>query len=102
MGTKVLLVNETETITGDFSATDIGISPLADNIVFLRYIELRGRLERAIGVLKRRVSSFETSLRELEITPRGLHVGRPLTELRGILTGNPELAKNSGRSSRAA
>lgn len=101
MGSTVLLVNETETITGDFSATDIGISPLADNIVFLRYLEFRGRLERAIGVLKKRVSSFETSLRELEITPRGLHVGRPLTELRGILTGNPELAKN-GRSSRAA
>jgi circadian clock protein KaiC len=102
MGATVLLVNETETITGDFSATDIGISPLADNIVFLRYLEFRGRLERAIGVLKKRVSSFETSLRELEITPRGIHVGRPLTELRGILTGNPEVAKNSSRSSKAA
>mgnify|MGYP001049305988 CR=1 FL=1 len=102
MGITVLLVNETETITGDFSATDIGISPLADNIVFLRYLELRGRLERAIGVLKKRVSAFETSLRELDITSNGIHVGRPLTELRGILTGNPELPKNGSRSKRAA
>jgi circadian clock protein KaiC len=102
MGVTVLLVNENETISGDFAATEIGISHLADNIVFLRYLELRGRLERAVGVLKKRVSSFETSLREFEISPLGLRVGRPLTELRGILTGYPELTPGKGNNSRAA
>lgn len=102
MGVTVFLVNENETITGNFAATEIGISHLADNIVFLRYLELRGRLERAVGVLKKRVSSFETSLREFEISPLGIRVGRPLTELRGILTGYPELTPGKGNSSRAA
>jgi circadian clock protein KaiC len=102
MGVTVLLVNEMETITGDFAATEIGISHLADNIVFLRYLELHGRLERAVGVLKKRVSGFETTLREFEISPIGIRVGRPLTELRGILTGYPELAKGHGSPSRAA
>jgi circadian clock protein KaiC len=102
MGVTVLLVNEIETITGDFAATEIGISHLADNIIFLRYLELRGRLERAVGVLKKRVSGFEPSLREFEISERGLRVGRPLTELRGILTGYPELPRNKSNDRRAA
>jgi circadian clock protein KaiC len=102
MGVTVLLVNEVENITGNFAATEIGISHLADNIVFLRYLELRGRLERAVGVLKKRVSGFETTLREFEISPLGIHVGRPLTELRGILTGYPDLAPPNNSNSRAA
>jgi circadian clock protein KaiC len=102
MGVTVLLLNETETITGGFSPTEVGISHVADNIIFLRYLELHGRLERAIGILKKRVSSFETTLREFEITAKGIRVGRPLTELRGILSGSPELAKGSRHDSRAA
>jgi len=37
------LINEVETITGNFRATEIGISYIADNIVFLRYMEMQGR-----------------------------------------------------------
>ena len=37
-----------------------------------------------------------------EITPVGIRVGRPLTELRGILTGYPEVVKNSNKGFRAA
>jgi circadian clock protein KaiC len=102
MGVTVLLVNESETITGNFAATEAGISHLADNVVFLRYLELRGRLERAVGVLKKRMSAFESTLREFEIGTFGVSVGRPLTELRGILTGTPEVAKGSSNGSRAA
>jgi circadian clock protein KaiC len=90
MGVAVLLVSEIEAITGEFRATKAGISYLADNIVFLRYLEIQGELRRAIGVLKKRLSSFEPTLREIEITRYGIKVGKPLTELRGILRGMPE------------
>jgi circadian clock protein KaiC len=90
MGVAVLLVSEVEAITGDFRATEAGISYLADNIVFLRYLEVQGELRRAIGVLKKRLSSFERTLREIEISRYGIKVGKPLTELRGILRGTPE------------
>lgn len=93
MGVTALVVAEVETITGEFRATDIGASHLADNIVFLRYIEVGGELRKAIGVLKKRVSSFERTLREIELTRYGLKVGRPLTGLRGILRGVPELVE---------
>lgn len=87
---SLLLINEVEAVTGDFRPTDAGISYLADNIVFLRYLEVDGELRKAIGVLKKRMGSFEKSMRELEISRYGIKVGKPLTGLRGILRGQPE------------
>ena len=90
MGVTVILINETHSITGsEFSVTEIGLSYLADNLVFLRYLELRGEMRKAIGVLKKRTSDFERTLREFQITKYGIKVGEPLTQLRGILSGVP-------------
>lgn len=97
MGVSGILVNEVETITGVFRATETGISFLSDNIVFLRYMEMNGALHRAIGVLKKRMSSFEGSLREISLTPRGLQVGEPLTGMHGLLSGMPESSGGHGR-----
>ena len=88
MGVAVLLINELESIVGAFQVSDIAISYLADNIVFLRYLELQGEIRKVIGVLKKRLSSFERTLREIEMGRYGIKVGRPLTNLQGILTGN--------------
>ena len=61
-GVVVLLINEVSAITGDFQVTDVGISYLGDNIIFLRYLEIEGELRKAIGVLKKRMSDFEKTL----------------------------------------
>jgi circadian clock protein KaiC len=90
MGVTVLLINEVEAITGDFRITEIGISFLADNVIFLKYLEIDGRITKAVGVLKKRMSAFEQGLRELKITQYGLKIGKPLNQLRGILGGTPE------------
>ena len=98
MGVTVILVNETHTIAGDFSLTEIGLSYLADNLIFLRYLELNGELRKAIGVLKKRISDFERTLREFKITKYGIKVGEPLTHLRGILSGIPTAIDESNKS----
>jgi circadian clock protein KaiC len=87
MGVTVILVDETSQITGEFRATDADVSYLADNILFLRYLEMEGELRRVVGVLKKRTSDFQKMLRELTITSDGLVVGEPLAGFRGILTG---------------
>ncbi|WP_227357067.1 ATPase domain-containing protein [Haladaptatus salinisoli] len=89
-GVTVILVDEIDTVTGEFRATEAGISYLADNIVFLRHLEIAGEMRKAVGVLKMRTSDFERTLREFRITERGITVGEPLTGLRGVLTGSPE------------
>jgi circadian clock protein KaiC len=90
MGVTAVFINETERITGEFRATDIGVSYLCDNLIFLRYVEMDGELRKVIGVLKKRVGSFARTLREMEITGQGIRVGAPLHGLRGVLTGTPE------------
>jgi circadian clock protein KaiC len=93
MGVAVLLITGVESITGEFQTTEMGLSYLADMIIFLRYLEMQGAMRKAIGVLKKRLSNFEKTLREIEITPRGIHVGQPITGLRNILSGKPEWVK---------
>lgn len=92
VGVTVLLIEETGSVTGEFKPTREGISYLADNILFLRYLELRGEIRTAVGVLKKRLGTFEPTLRELRIGGDGLWIGEPLDDLRGVLTGTPELA----------
>ncbi|PWH12681.1 MAG: recombinase RecA [Anaerolineae bacterium] len=92
-GVVVLLIAEVADVVGDFRVTEAGISYLADNVVFMRYLEINGELRKAIGVLKKRLSDFEKTLREFEITRYGIKVGKPLTGLRGILKGIPEWVK---------
>lgn len=90
MGVTAILINEVETVTGDFLVTEHRISHLADTVIFLRYLELEGEIRRAIGVLKKRTGDFDKSLRQFEITRYGIKVGAPLKGMRGILTGLPE------------
>jgi circadian clock protein KaiC len=90
MGVTVLLINEVEAITGDFRITEIGVSYMVDNIIFLRYLEVNGEIRKALGVLKKRLTDFEKRMREVEITAQGFKVGEALSDLRGILIGRPE------------
>jgi circadian clock protein KaiC len=98
MDLTVFLIAEFESITGQFQATDFNISYLADNIIFMRYLELKGEMRKAIGVLKKRLSDFEKTLRWFEITSAGIKIGKPLLELRGILSGIPEWVESSSKS----
>lgn len=94
MGVTVILVEEIDSVTGEFKATSRNVSYLADTVVFLRYMEVAGELRKAIGVLKKRTGDFERALREFEITEHGIVVGEPLTNLRGILSGSPEVVSD--------
>jgi len=96
MGVTTVLLDDVARVTGDFEPTSDRISYLADNIVFLRYIEYRGEIRKAAGVLKKRSSDFERTLREFDITSDGIQFGDPLTDLRGILTGTPEWPETDG------
>ncbi|PAU82610.1 recombinase RecA [Halorubrum salipaludis] len=91
MGVTTIFVDETRDITGEFRATMENVSYLADNIVFLRHLEVDGELRKAIGVLKKRMSDYERTIREFRITADGIAVGEPLSGMRGVLSGTPEM-----------
>lgn len=50
------------------------ISLIADNIIFLRYVEDRAGIRRVLGVLKARGSNHDKDLREYEITSSGINI----------------------------
>jgi circadian clock protein KaiC len=90
-GVTVVLTDEMPNVVGEFTPTKSGETALADNIVFMRYVEFRGELLRAIGVLKKRSSDFDHRLRRFEITDRGVRVGDPISDLAGVLRGDPRV-----------
>jgi len=62
---------------------------LADNVILFRYFEARGRIRRAISVVKKRNGKHEPTIRELSVTEKGLQIGDPLENFQGVLTGVP-------------
>jgi circadian clock protein KaiC len=89
-GVSLLLTVETEQLLGSTQLTSHGVSFIADNLIQMRYVEIEGRLERAISVLKARGIQHSSELRSLTIGPGGLQVvkGR-FKDMRGVLTGLP-------------
>ena len=70
-------------------ATPIDMTYVSDTVLLLRFFEARGRLRRAVSVIKKRTGAHEDAIRELRIDSRGLRVGAPLDNFRGVLTGVP-------------
>ena len=70
-------------------ANTLDVSYLADTVVLLRYFEARGEVRQAMSVLKKRTGAHERTIRELRITAKGLEIGEPLRNFRGVLTGVP-------------
>ena len=65
------------------------ISYLADTVVLLRYFEVSGQVRQAISVVKKRGGDHERTIRESRVQRGGVHIGQPLREFQGVLTGVP-------------
>jgi circadian clock protein KaiC len=90
LGVTVVMTMESEQHIGASKLTGHGVSFLADVLIQLRYVEIEGRLERAISVVKGRGIRHLTELRQLTIDHGGAQVAKGCFDhMRGILTGVP-------------
>ncbi len=89
-GVSVILTLVQRGIFGAPVSEAAEVSYLADSVVLLRYFEHAGIVRRAISVVKKRSGAHEQTIREFRVETGGIRVGEPLTEFRGVLTGNPE------------
>ncbi|MFY0578231.1 RAD55 family ATPase [Cystobacter fuscus] len=64
-----------------------GLSLVAENILYLRSVELRSQLRRFICAMKVRNSDYDHSFRELIIGEKGLAVGEIIEDGQQLLTG---------------
>jgi circadian clock protein KaiC len=64
----------------------------------MRYFEAQGEVRQAISVVKKRGGAHERTIREFRLTDKGIEVGHPLREFRGVLTGVPVMEGERPRS----
>ncbi len=87
-GVTSLFTREVPKVAGtelDFS--DAPVAVLGENLLLLRFVELRGRIHRILSVLKMRDSKYDSDLREFEISDAGIRVLTPMRSAEGLLTG---------------
>jgi circadian clock protein KaiC len=90
-GVSLVMTVESEQLLGSAQLSGHGASFIADNVVQIRYVEIGGRLDRAISVLKARGIKHDSELRSLVIQKGGLRVLKAdqFKDMRGVLTGLP-------------
>ena len=79
-------------LLGSAQLSGHGVSFAADNVIQLKYVEVDGRLERGISVLKARGVRHATDVRRLDPARAGSRSTSAFAGLRGVLTGLPRPA----------
>jgi circadian clock protein KaiC len=67
--------------------TDVDLSYLADAILLFRYFEARGKLLKAISMVKSRTNRHEQTIREFRLGGEGLEIGQEVSDFEGVLVG---------------
>jgi circadian clock protein KaiC len=80
---------------------EIDVSYLADTVLLFRYFEADASISQAISVFKKRTGPHERTIRQLRIDEAGVHVGEPLHQFRGIMTGVPQVDLDGPRRASA-
>jgi circadian clock protein KaiC len=88
--TTVYTLKLTRLMSG-LSAISIGsLSALAQNVIFLRFYERNGRLQRLISVLKVGESDFVDSIHEFAIGKTGIEIGGTATYIGSSSASKPD------------
>ncbi len=89
MNVTAIYANETQNLTGSTKVTGMGISPMMDTIILLRYVEIKSEMRKAISLLKMRGSDHDKDIRELAVSKKGVEIKLPFSEYSGLLSGSP-------------
>lgn len=96
-GIATIMVAVQHGLIGTAMAGPVDASYLADSIVMMRYFESAGEVRQAVSVVKKRGGDHERTIREFRLGgEHGVHIGKPLNEFHGVLTGVPQYQGQSG------
>lgn len=70
-----------------------GLSNLLENLVLLRYVEAQAKLYRFLSVIKVRESDYDSSIRELRISKKGIDLSETSQLALDILGGPPRVTE---------
>ena len=89
-GVTVLSILAEHGALGAVASTVEDLSYISDAVLYFRHFEYAGEVRRCVSVHKNRGGGHEHTIREIELGSRGVHVGEPLRNFRGVLSGSPE------------
>lgn len=73
-----------------------------ENVILLRYVELRSQLYRLLSIMKMRESAYDSSIREFSISENGITVAETFESAESILTGHARLTSGTPPGKTAA
>jgi circadian clock protein KaiC len=88
-GVTVMMTAEVIDVFPEIRFTSERVSFVTDDIIAQRYVEIDGRLEKVLAVVKMRGSDHATDFRRYRLTASGAGIGEPLRGYHGIMTGVP-------------
>ena len=88
-GVTVLMTDEVVDASPGSRFTHERVSFITDDIFVQRYVEIDGRLEKVLSVIKMRGSDHATDFRLYRLTAEGAVLGESLSNYHGITTGVP-------------
>ena len=88
LGVTTISAIELKSIFGPSTNIPIeGLSARVENIIFMRYVEIRSELQRIISILKTRRTGHEGAITEFQITDQGIKTGGKFEGAEAMLTG---------------
>jgi circadian clock protein KaiC len=88
--TTLVMTSETQQLLGSANLSGGGVSFIADNLLQLRSVEIDGRLDRSIAVIKARGIRHATEAHKMAIDEHGITItAGAFKQMRGVLTGLP-------------
>lgn len=96
IGITMIMTAELEDTYTELRFSPHGTAFLTDAIIMQRYIEVKGKLQRVMSVVKVRGSAHSEELRTFEINRDGIVVGNAVGNYEGLLTGSPSVATSPG------
>ena len=78
LGITSLLTVETPSLSSLESPAELGLSPVADNLLMLRYDHADGQLSPTLTIVKTRGSDHDRRTHRLVVGQGGVSVGSPL------------------------
>lgn len=88
MDATTLYSEETPLLSSGVEAPLAESAAYVENIILLRYVELRSQLYRLLSIMKMRESQYDSGIREFSITDEGIQVAETFQSAENILTGH--------------
>lgn len=86
--TTVLMTQQVNALfSSQLRAPMEGVEAIIDNILFVRFVEMRSQLYRMLSVMKMRESDNDPALRLFSISSEGIHVEETFEGAEAVLTG---------------